>query len=394
MNERTLRILFVGGALSGGGAERQLLQLATALHTHGHRVTVTTITQGNFPVGFRHVILWNGKRRNKIGALCGIAGAIVRLCKIWEIERPDVIVGWQTVPIIIASAIGRYYRTPFVAAIRSSVPEKLPRLYQNKIRHSLLGWMLRKAELIVANSQAGIDGYIRLGIINRDTGTRVIPNGINTFEFQAADKSTAVTTRNKLGVLHHGPLALYVGRIAAEKNIPLLLRVIDATLAVRPDLSWLVVGIEREKFLSIANALDINLSSERITFIPRLVQMPLAYQSSDLLCLTSSHEGSPNCVLEARACGIPVISTDCGDVRERMRPNDHIVAADVASFTNALNKILAQPSLQPREGAQALSIEGSATQWLEMLQSVARGVAELPQHPQSSNFSDKKHSAN
>jgi glycosyltransferase involved in cell wall biosynthesis len=210
-------------------------------------------------------------------------------------------------------------------------------------------------------------------MINVATGTCIIRNGINTGEFKAASNYTTRAARTELGVSHHGPLALYVGRIAVEKDIPLLLRVIDATLEAQPELGWLVVGIEPEKLISVASALGMSVRSDRVSFVPRLLKMSLAYHSSDLLCLTSSHEGSPNCVLEARACGIPVISTNCGDVSEGMLPNDHIVAADPESFVFALNKVLMPAFSPPRECAQVLSIEGSATQWLTVLRSVVHG---------------------
>jgi glycosyltransferase involved in cell wall biosynthesis len=45
-------------------------------------------------------------------------------------------------------------------------------------------------------------------------------------------------------------------------------------------------------------------------------EMPLVYPSADALLLTSAKEGSPNCVKEALACAVPVISVDAGDVRE------------------------------------------------------------------------------
>jgi glycosyltransferase involved in cell wall biosynthesis len=47
--------------------------------------------------------------------------------------------------------------------------------------------------------------------------------------------------------------------------------------------------------------------------------VPLWINASDVLLLTSFHEGSPTVVKEALACGVPVVSVDVGDVRERIQ---------------------------------------------------------------------------
>ena len=369
VNERPLRILFVAGALSGGGAERQLLQLVTELHKLGQLVTVATIASNNVDTEFRQVELWNGKRRTKAGTLWGLAGALFRLRGLCAAERPDVVVGWLSIPIVLASITSWSNCIPFVASLRNSTPEQLSGRHRQKLQHTMLRWSLRKANLVIANSQTGIERYTELGLI-RKTPTRVIRNGIDTRAFQSATAHCANAARAALGISHQGPIALYVGRICHEKDIPLLVRVISASLDCQQNLSWLVVGIALEKFLAIASAIDINIPTDRVLFIPRLHQMVLAYNASTILCLTSKSEGSPNCVLEARACGIPVISTDCGDVRECMCPGDQIVATNPKAFTDAINEVLLPESQQLRHEAQVVSMNECAKLWLSALRSV------------------------
>jgi glycosyltransferase involved in cell wall biosynthesis len=378
--ERPLRIVIVAGALSGGGAERQLLQLATELHKLGHEITVATIAHANVATEFRQIELWNARRRSRAGTLWGLARALFRLRRLCSAERPDVVIGWLSIPIILASLACGSRRIPFVAALRGSRPERLSGRYRQIIQHAILRRGLLKAGLTVANSQAGIDGYAGMGLIDRNQ-TRVIRNGVNSDEFQRPIISSADAARAGLAVTHKGPLALYVGRIAEEKDISLLVRVVHSSLDCRQDLGWLIVGFAPEPFLAIASELHISIPLDRVHFIPRLRTMALAYNASSFLCLTSKYEGSPNCVLEARACGLPVISTDCGDVRECMCPDDHIVAAHPASFTNAINNSLLPKSGQQRHNSQPMSINECAKQWLAALRSVVDNRAKVTQVP-------------
>ena len=374
---RPLRILFVGGALHGGGAERQLLQLTTELHDLGHEVTVATIANSAVPSEFRQVELWNGQRRTKLGTGLGLAQALIRLRRLCLTDRPDVVVGWLSLPVILATIACKHRGIPVVAALRNARPEMQLGRYRERLLFAALRWSLRNSNLIIANSQAGIDGYTALELIDRSQA-RVIRNGIDTYEFQLSTEQSASAARAALGVAHDGPLALYVGRIAEEKDIPLLVRTISASLERRADLAWLVVGIAAERFLAIASSLNVTIPADRVCFIARLEKIALAYNASTILCLTSKREGSPNCVMEARACGLPVISTECGDVRECACPSDRIVAADTNSLTNAIDDVLATASLRQHQGHQILSMNDCAQQWLSALQAVVPAEAKSP----------------
>jgi glycosyltransferase involved in cell wall biosynthesis len=377
LNTQPLRILFVGGALCGGGAERQLLQLSTELHELGHIVTVATIATGSAASEFRQVELWNGQRRTKVGTCVGLTRALFRLRRLCSTETPDIVIGWLSLSVILATVASKQRRIPVVAAIRNSRPEMQFGRHRGRILYAALRWCLTNTHLVIANSQAGVNGYTALGLIRRNQA-RVIRNGIDTREFQLNTEQSANVARAALSVAHDGPLALYVGRIAEEKDIPLLIRTVSSSLARRADLAWLVVGIAADRFLAIASSLSITIPADRVCFIARLEKMVLAYNASTILCLTSKREGSPNCVMEARACGLPVISTDCGDVRECARPIDRVVAADPDSFTDAIDDVLASASRRQHQGHQVLSANDCAQQWLSALQTVVHGEGKLP----------------
>ena len=65
----------------------------------------------------------------------------------------------------------------------------------------------------------------------------------------------------------------------------------------------------------------------------------------DVLLMTSLHEGSPNVVKEALACNLPIVSTDVGDVRNRIGALDGCVVCatdDPATIAEALNQVLSR----------------------------------------------------
>lgn len=120
----------------------------------------------------------------------------------------------------------------------------------------------------------------------------VIPSGIDLDLFRPCPQPEA---QARLGL---GPGRLYVLFAASPRNPVKRFDLAQAAMQ-RLDASF-------RAELIVASGLD-----------PR--RMPDYMNACDVLLLTSSHEGSPNVVKEALACNLPVVSTDVGDVAERIR---------------------------------------------------------------------------
>lgn len=105
-------------------------------------------------------------------------------------------------------------------------------------------------------------------------------------------------------------------------------------------------------------------------------QMPLVYASGDALLLTSINEGSPNCVKEALACGLPVISVDVGDVREVLEglTNCAVTEATPQALGAALDRTLLDRRRCP-EGPEHMardhSMEGMVSRFVDFYEAVA-----------------------
>ncbi|HMY71328.1 MAG TPA: glycosyltransferase, partial [Blastocatellia bacterium] len=228
-------------------------------------------------------------------------------------EQPiDVIDAHYVYPDGYAAAlIGRRLNVPVFITARGTDINLFSRM--PLIRPKIVK-ALQRATGIIAVSQALKARMIELGIAAEKIA--VIPNGIDHAVFHPQDRAAA---RRKLGLNPEDTILLTVGALVPAKGID---RLIDAlALLVRKDqerrLKLFVIGegVERKKLESQISNLRLE---NRVFLLGAKPQTELVawYSAADLFCLASQREGCPNVVIEAMACGLPVIATDVGGVRE------------------------------------------------------------------------------
>jgi len=147
----------------------------------------------------------------------------------------------------------------------------------------------------------------------------VIPVGINTTLFRPGNRDE---TRAKYHIDKNEKVILYVGRFTREKGLDLLLKSFKKVKKEIPDCKLLLVGdgIERGNLENLAKELGL----EDVIFIDSLEhdKIPWIINCADVFTLCSLYEGMPTVVLEALACGVPVVSTDVGDVHKVVRDGE------------------------------------------------------------------------
>lgn len=130
---------------------------------------------------------------------------------------------------------------------------------------------------------------------------------------------------------------------------------------------WLASAAVEELRGRVADDVELHL----LDGVPR-ASVPTWLNASDVVLLTSTHEGSPNTVKEALACDVPVVSVDVGDVAERIAGVEGcgIGEASPAALATELQRALAAGRVEGRRAVAGLSLERVAERLRDVYASV------------------------
>jgi teichuronic acid biosynthesis glycosyltransferase TuaC len=242
-----------------------------------------------------------GLTRPLNGWLCGraIRASMARF-------KPDVVLAYWLYPDAYGAMLAAHHAgLPLVAGARGSDIR-----VRDAISKHLTGKVVRRASrLLMVSEDLG-----RLAVQNYGADAarvRVIPNGCDAATFHLGDRASA---RHRLGVPPDAELVVYAGRLVPEKGLRELLEAMQLLAAQRPQLQLVLIGSgpmqDELRTLTAGNA------SVRLTgaLSPEAVAQWMV--AADLITLPSYSEGHPNVLVEALACGRPVVATAVGGIPE------------------------------------------------------------------------------
>jgi glycosyltransferase involved in cell wall biosynthesis len=213
-----------------------------------------------------------------------------------------------------------------------------------------------KADFVTLPTQSAIDMF---GAGDRITvPMKAVSNGIDLGRFTASKAPTALF--KKYNLPKTSPIVSYIGRLDAEKHLPVLLKAFVQVLAKHPKSHMLIVGdgTEAKDLKLLARDLKI---ADNITFTGRVSDEELVelHQVGTVYCMPSPAELQSIATLEAMASGQPIVAVDAGALRELCQDgrNGYLVKQDdVDGMAAGINAILNDPEKRAEMSKQSLEI--------------------------------------
>lgn len=319
-------------------------------------------------------------------------------------DREDRLVGWGAMHRAVREAAAGcdliHVQTPFVAhyaGLKAARQLGLPvvatyhTLFEEYLQHYApflpAGWLRNQARAFSRRQCNALDSVIvpstamqqRLQEYGVTTPLQVLPTGIPISQFARGDGGAF---RYKYGILSNRPMALFVGRVAHEKNIGFLLDALVHARALRPDILLVIAGEgpAMDDLKARVKSLGLRDSVRFIGYLDRAQALPDCYAAADAFVFASRTETQGLVLLEAMAAGVPVIAlADMGTI-DILAPGRGSISPppEPKAFGEALGQYLNRPSAWShlRQDAPAYAAEWSDAAMAARLAALYRQLAE------------------
>ncbi len=211
----------------------------------------------------------------------------------------------------------------------------------------------------------------------RDVGVtvriEVVPSGIDVKHFGAGRRDEAV--RRNAGATPGDRLVLYVGRLAKEKNVELLIEALARTPDASLKLAVAGDGPLRAQLEALAGARGL---SQRIRFLGNVARadLPALYASADAFAMPSTTETQGLVIAEALAAGSYVVAADAPQSANVLEGAGALVSATAEAFAAALSAIGSSPdpaaAATARRAAERFSLEDQTDRVLALYASLRK----------------------
>jgi len=321
--ERRAKIVMLLEDLEFGGTQRQALELARRLDPERFQVELWMMRSVN---DFTPSYAGDGITLRWLSRSPAVGPAsLIRLAMLLRSQPVDLLLLLTAIPNIWGRLLGRAAGIPGIVATCRGEGGPFR-------QHEKLLWRL--ADHHLCNSRALKDRLTeRYGV--PEAMVSVILNGIDTGHFTPHD-----------GEPDRGsPEVLCVARMVPDKDHETLIEAFDRLLVRVPTARLHLVG-EGPLRRSILETAKNRLPAQSFQWQPGSRDLRPLYRRASLFALSSIQEGLPNVVLEAMACGLPVVATDVGGLGEVVADGTTgllVPPKEPAALANAMAGLLLEP---------------------------------------------------
>ena len=350
-----LKILILINSLTGGGAERVTLNLATEWHTAGADIIIATLQSEEHdvypvPEGIRRVSLnISGKSKSILSILSNSVTPLIAIRRLIRRERPNIAIGSITI-----AAIGLA-----LARTGDEISIGYEHLYSPR---DFSGWTRWIWNFMRRYSYARLDAAVVLTPqsvtwLRENTNVRRVVAIPNSIKLPLPDNEPRIKPKD---IVPAGKkLLLASGRLHRQKRFDRLLDAFAQISSHHPDWCLVILGEGdlREKLEAQVDQLGLAQRVHLPGFAGNVVDW---YQAADAFALTSEYEGFPMVLLEAMSSECPTLSVDCETgPRDIIRNGENgllVPQDDIDALVDGLDRMLSDDALRIRLASKAVGV--------------------------------------
>jgi glycosyltransferase involved in cell wall biosynthesis len=308
-----IKLLFVLPSFTFGGAERTSLNLLGGIDRN--KIRICLVTSKNMFHYFQHIGVDKFLSIEDLGidvwfhTLKRFIHDIRKVAFVLKTEHPDLAFGMMHYPSSLLAFAKKVYnlKVKVIVSPRGPSTEYLkyfePTIYRRVSLKWIFGFFCRSADRIVVASTGMKEECVR-DYHAIPENVEVIPNSIDIHDIKKkADEAIDIDIPPDFSVI------ATAGRLEREKNMPILFKAFSE-IRKREKVKLLVIGSGSEKhpLEKLSDELDIRRD---VIFVGYQSNLYKFIKKADIFVHTCLFEGFANVIVEAMACGVPVVAVDC-----------------------------------------------------------------------------------